>query len=192
MKKIIVALTGASGVIYGIRLLEELLKAEIEVHLVASNPACKVLQKELDWEFGDEIEDTFRQHLAGSWFFYDNEKIEAAIASGSFLTDAMIVIPCSMSSIANIANGVSKSLIERAADVILKEKRQLIVVPRETPLSSIHLRNMLSLAEMGVHIIPAMPGFYHRPKSIGEIVNFVVGKVLDAVKIDHHLFKRYE
>ncbi len=192
MRKYIIALTGASGVIYGIRLVEELLKIGVEVHLIASDPACIVIQQELNWEFSSSVEDTFYKYLPGNMVFYNNSDIGACIASGSFLTDGMVVIPCSMSSISNIAHGTSKNLIERAADVMLKEKRQLIVVPRETPLSTIHLKNMLCLSEMGVHVIPAMPGFYSQPQTIDEIVGFLVGKVMDAMNISHNLFQRYE
>ncbi len=192
MKRYIVALTGASGIIYGIRLVEELLKAGFEVHLIVSDPACTVIKQELNWKLDEEVEDTFRKLLPGNLYFYKNYDIGAGIASGSFLTEAMIVIPCSMSSISNIAHGTSKNLVERAADVMLKEKRRLIVVPRETPLSSIHLRNMLLLSEMGVHVVPAMPGFYHRPQTLDEVVDFVVGKVMDAMNIPHSLFQRYK
>lgn len=192
MSKIVVGLTGASGVIYGIRLVEELLKTDSEVHLIISNPAQIVLEHELNWDFSHSIEDTFREKLSGdNLYLYDNSNIAAPIASGSFLIDSMIVIPCTMSTISNIANGNSKNLIDRAADVILKEKRPLLLVPRETPLSSIHLRNMLTLSDMGVHIIPAMPAFYNHPQNIEDMIDFVVGKVLDSLRIEHNLYNRY-
>lgn len=193
LKKLVVALTGASGVVYGIRLIEELLKANIEIHMIISEPAQIVLEHELNWEFTNLREATFRKHLPGNnLFIYNNSDIAAPIASGSFLIDGMVVIPCTMSSVSNIAQGTSKNLLERAADVIIKERRQLILVPRETPLSSIHLRNMLTLSDLGAHIIPAMPAFYNHPQDINDMVDFIVGKVLDTLGIKHNLYKRYQ
>lgn len=192
MRKYIVAITGASGVIYGVRLVEELLKRDIEVHLVASRAAGIVLAEELGWDFSGGTEAAFRQHLPeGKLVYYANDDLAVAIASGSFINDGMVVIPCTMGTLSGIAHGSSGNLIERAADVTLKEKRQLILVPRETPLNSIHLRNMLSLSDMGVCIIPPMPAFYHHPATIDDMIDFVVGKVMDAMGIDHQLFKRY-
>ena len=193
MRKYIVAITGASGVIYGIRLVEELLNRDIEVHLVASRAAGIVLNEELGWDLAGGQEATFRQHLPeGKLVCYENDNLAVAIASGSFINDGMVVIPCTMGTLSGIAHGSSGNLIERAADVTLKEKRQLILVPRETPLSAIHLRNMLVLSEMGSHIIPPMPAFYHHPQTLDDIIGFVVGKVLDAMGIEHELFKRYD
>ncbi len=193
LKKLVVALTGASGVVYGIRLIEELLKLKIEIHLIISEPAQIVLEHELNWVFNNSLEATFRKHLPGdNLFLYNNSDIAAPIASGSFLIDGMVVIPCTMSTVSNIAQGTSKNLLERAADVIIKEKRQLILVPRETPLSSIHLKNMLTLSDLGVHVIPAMPAFYNHPQDINDMVDFVVGKVLDALRVEHGLYKRYQ
>ena len=122
---------------------------------------------------------------------YDADDLAAPMVSGSFKTDAMIAIPCSMKTLAGIAHGYSDNLILRTADVMMKERRQLILVPRETPLNVIHLRNMLILAEQGVTIIPAMPAYYHRPKNIGSVVDYIVGKVLDSLGIEHSLFKRW-
>ncbi|MGI6413945.1 MAG: UbiX family flavin prenyltransferase [Syntrophomonadaceae bacterium] len=192
MKKYIIALTGASGIIYGIRLAKELLSRGFEVHLIVSEPACIVMKQELIWEWNENLAQTLKKHLSGNICCYNNSDISASIASGSFRTDGMIVIPCTMSTVANIAHGISRDLITRAADVQLKERRPLILVPRETPLNSIHLRNMLSLSEMGVHIIPAMPAFYHQPKTIDDMVLFIVGKVLDVMGIDHDLYCRYK
>lgn len=186
------AITGASGVIYGIRMAQELLLSDFEVHLIASDAACIVLQQELNWDFSFGRAQTFYQQLPGSnLVYYDNDDIAAPLASGSFLTQGMIVMPCTMSTLSAIAYGSSNNLISRVADVMLKEKRQLILVPRETPLNTIHLRNMLLLAEMGVHIVPAMPGFYSKPTSIDEIVNFLVGKVLDLLNVPNDLYNRY-
>ncbi len=193
MPKYIVALTGASGVIYGINLTAELLSRGFEVHLICSDAARLVMEQELTWVFDSSLEVTLNKYLPeGKLFFYTNDAIASSIASGSFLIDGMVIIPCTMATLSAVANGSSRSLLERAADVVLKEKRPLIIVPRETPLSSIHLRNMLALSEMGVHIIPAMPAFYHKPQNIDDMVAFVVGKVLDAMHIQHDIFQRYE
>ena len=128
----------------------------------------------------------------GQLYLYNNADIASRLASGSFVTDGMVIVPCTMSTLASVANGLSDNLIERAADVMLKERRPLVIVPRETPLSSIHLRNMLSLADMGAAIVPAMPAFYHRPDNIEDIVSFMVGKILDVMKIPNEIFNRYQ
>lgn len=193
MNKYIIGLSGASGSIYAIRLLEELLKRDHEIHLIISEPACQVMEQEMEWSFDSGIEACFLQQLPpGNINFYRNSDIAAPLASGSFLTDGMVLIPCSMASVSSVSVGRARNLIERCADVMLKEKRQLILVPRETPLNSIHLRNMLTLSDLGVHIIPAMPAFYHHPHSIDDLVNFVVGKVMDAMHIEHDIFQRYK
>jgi 4-hydroxy-3-polyprenylbenzoate decarboxylase len=193
LKKYIVALTGASGIIYGLRLITELLDRDYEVHLIVSEAACIVIEHELNWNFADSREAAFRRYFAkDNLHYYDNSDIAAALASGSFISDGMVVIPCTMATVSAIANGSSRSLLERAADVMLKEKRPLITVPRETPLSTLHLKNMLFLSEMGVHIVPAMPAFYTQPQNIDDIVDFVVGKVMDAMHIEHNIFKRYD
>lgn len=193
MSRYIVALTGASGVIYGLKLIAQLMQRDHEVHLVVSEPAALVLAQEMDWPNEKTLEIILREYLpTGKLYFYKNSDIGARIASGSFITEAMLIIPCTMSTLASVANGMSNNLIERAADVMLKENRPLILVPRETPLSSVHLRNMLRLADMGVSIVPAMPAFYHRPDSVDEMVLFMVGKVLDIMKIPHDIFRRYE
>jgi len=189
----IVAITGASGVIYGINLVRVLLAKGYEVHLVISEPARLVLKQELGWEIGSQPEKSLRHYFAeGELFLYNNADIAARLASGSFITDGMVIVPCTMSTLASVAHGLSDNLIERAADVMLKERRPLVIVPRETPLSAIHLRNMLSLADMGVAVVPAMPAFYHQPATIDELISFVVGKILDVMKIPHEEFRRYE
>lgn len=191
--KYILAITGASGVVYGIKLLEELLARGYEVHLIISEAALIVLNHELDWDFSLGYEETIKEHYNNeNLFIYAADNIAAKIASGSFISDAMIIVPCSMSTLASVAVGMSNNLIERAADVILKEKRTLVIMPRETPLSSIHLENMLKLSRMGVHIIPAMPAFYNNPKNIDDMIYFLIGKIMDALKIKHNLFARYE
>lgn len=193
MSRYIIALTGASGVVYGLQLITELLSREYEVHLVISEPAALVLRQEMDWQQVSSIEEIIRGYLPpGKIFCYNNADIAAPIASGSFITDGMVIVPCTMSTLAAVAHGMSGTLIERAADVIIKEKRPLILVPRETPLSPVHLRNMLLLADMGVTIVPAMPAFYHRPETVHDLISFIVGKVLDVMKIPHEIFRRYE
>lgn len=193
LARYIIALTGASGIAYGLGLIEQLLQGEHEVHLVVSEPAALVLHQEMDWQHDGPLEGLLRAYLPpGNLYYYNNSDIGARIASGSFVTEAMVIIPCTMSTLAAVANGLSNNLIERSADVMLKEQRPLILVPRETPLSAVHLRNMLTLAELGVAIVPAMPAFYHRPQSVEEIINFMVGKVLDVLKIPHQIFRRYD
>lgn len=193
MPRYIVAITGASGVVYGTTLVNELLQKGMEVHLVVSRPACIVLEQELGWKLGDSPETALAEYFpVGQLFFYNNDDIAARLASGSFMTDGMVIVPCTMSTLSSVACGMSNNLIERAADVMLKERRLLILVPRETPLSSIHLRNMLQLSDMGAVIVPAMPAFYHRPETIYEMVSFMVGKILDVMKVPNQTFKRYE
>lgn len=180
--RLIVAVTGASGVVYGKRLLE-VLKGKNEVHLIIS----KVSEKLIEYELGTTRKEL--EELANH--VYGEDDFSSPLASGSFVTDAMIIIPCSMKTLAGIAHGYSENLILRAADVTLKEKRKLVLVPRETPLSSVHLRNLLELSFQGVVIIPAMPAFYHMPKTIDDLVDFIVGKVLDSLGLEHELYKRW-
>jgi flavin prenyltransferase len=192
VSRYIVAITGASGVIYGLELAAELLRCEHELHLVISEPAWLVLKQEMEWSGQMSPEQAVRGYLPqGRLFWHANTDIAARIASGSYICDAMVIVPCTMSTLASVANGMSNNLIERAADVMLKEQRQLILVPRETPLSSVHLRNMLTLADLGVAIVPAMPAFYHRPQSVQEIICFVVGKIMDMMRIPHDMYNRY-
>jgi len=181
--RLIVAITGASGVIYGKRFLEALKEKNVETHLIISKAGEKMLQYELGVARRD------LERLASH--VYDEDLLTAPIASGSFITDGMAIIPCSMKTVAGIAHGYSENLILRAADVTLKEKRKLVIVPRETPLNAIHLRNLLELAMQGVAVIPAMPAFYHKPEKIEDLVDFIVGKVLDTLGIEHNLFKRW-
>jgi len=181
--RLIVAITGASGVVYGKRLLEVLQNKKIETHLIVSKVAEKIIEHELEATKRD-IE-KLASHV------YSIDDLTAPIASGSFKADAMIIIPCSMKTLAGIAHGYAENLILRAADVMLKEKRKLILVPRETPLNVIHLSNMLELAKQGVTIVPAMPAYYHKPKNVSDVVDYVVGKVLDCLGIEHTLFKRW-
>jgi 4-hydroxy-3-polyprenylbenzoate decarboxylase len=181
--RLIVAITGASGVIYGKRLLEALREKKVETYLVVSKAAESVIEHELKTTKNDLKK--LAVHVC------DVNDLSAPIVSGSFRTDGMIVVPCSMKTLAGITHGYSNNLILRAADVTLKEKRKLILVPRETPLSVVHLRNMLDLASQGVFILPAMPAYYHKPEKIEDLIDFVVGKALDLLGIEHKLFKRW-
>lgn len=182
--RLVVAITGASGVVYGKRLLEVLRNKSVETRLIISKAAEKVIEHEL------EITKNDLEKLADHT--YDVGDLNAPVVSGSFRTDGMVIIPCSMKTLAGITHGYSDNLILRTADVTLKEKRKLIIVPRETPLNVIHLRNMLELAEQGVTIVPAMPAYYHKPKDVNDLVDFVVGKVLDLLEIEHTLYKRWQ
>jgi 4-hydroxy-3-polyprenylbenzoate decarboxylase len=181
--RLVVAITGASGVVYGIRALEVLKKLHVETHLIISEWGAKNVKIETD-----RSEDYVRSLATKS---YDDRNMAAPMSSGSFKTDGMAVIPCSMKTLASVANAFDDSLVSRAAGVCLKERRKLVLVPRETPLSRIHLENMEKLADAGAVILPAMPGFYHRPKTMDDLIDHVVGKVLDQFDIDHGLFKRW-
>ena len=195
MKRLIVGITGASAGVYGIRLLEVLMEHEnIEVHLTISASGARALSEELQIEI--DLNNFELESLIGisspRVIYHHESDIAAPIASGSFRTEGMIVVPCSMGSVACIAAGMSRNLVQRAADVCIKEKRKLVLVPRETPLSPIHLENMLKLSQIGVCVLPAMPGFYHFPKSVDDLLNFVVTKILDQFGIDTKLIKRWK
>ena len=195
MKRLIVGITGASAGIYGVRLLEVLTQHEdIEVHLTISSSGARALSEELQIEI--DLDNFKLESLIGvpspRVIYHHESDIGASIASGSFRTEGMIVVPCSMGSIASIAAGISRNLIQRAADVCIKENRKLVLVPRETPLSSIHLENMLKLSRMGVCVLPAMPGLYHFPKTVDDMFNFVVTKILDQFGIDTKLIQRWK
>lgn len=181
---IVVGITGASGVIYGIRLLEALKKLNIESALVMSDLSKVVIESETDYTVEDVI------NLADN--YYDFHDLTASINSGSFKTNGLVIVPCTMKTLSSIANGYGANTITRVADVNLKEKRPTIIVPRETPLRSIHLQNMLTLSQEGATILPAMPGFYSNPKTIDDQIDFIVGKILDSLKIENNLFKRWE
>ena len=193
-RHLVVAITGASGGIYGLRLMQELLAAGARVSLLTSGCGLAVLKEEcgIDWAGADAIGQAVRDHFASDRItWYAEDDFFSPIASGSAAPDAMIVCPCSMGTLARIAVGISGNLLERTADVMLKEGRPLVLVPRETPLSAIHLENMLKLARLGVRIVPAMPAFYQRPQTVEDQVDFVVGKVLDQVGVAHALFTRW-
>lgn len=183
--KVIIGITGASGIIYAINLLKALRRVEsVETHVVMSHWA----RENLKIEQGMSLED-FKLLCD---VFYDNKNLGASIASGSFKTGAMVIVPASMKTVAAIACGFSDNLIVRAADVMLKEQRKLILVPRETPLSTLHLENLTQLSRMGVHIIPPMPAFYNQPQTINDIVEHNTVKILDSLGIDIEYPKRWE
>ncbi|MGE5483574.1 MAG: UbiX family flavin prenyltransferase [Ignavibacteriales bacterium] len=182
--RIIVGITGASGAVYGIRILEELAAAGIETHLVVSEWGKETIRHET----GLRVE-----HVANlASVMYDNDDLGASVSSGSFVTSGMVIAPCSMKTVSAIANGYSDGLISRAAGVCLKEGRRLVIVPRESPLSAIHLENMLRLARLQVAVIPPMVGFYSKPTSVDEVVDQTVGRVLDHLGVEHNLVRRWD
>jgi 4-hydroxy-3-polyprenylbenzoate decarboxylase len=190
-------MTGASGVVYGLRLLECLLRADISVHLMVSSAAQTVVAMETDLRLPSRSRD-LQKYLAAYFSVipellhcYSGIQWTAPLASGSHRIQTMVVCPCTVGAISAIARGASDNLIERAADVMLKEQRKLILVPREAPFSTIHLENMLILARLGAVILPANPGFYHQPRQIEDLVDFVVARILDHAGIEHHLLARW-
>jgi len=181
--RLVVGITGSSGVIYGIKVLEVLLKIKIETHLIISKWGERNVQIETD----KSVE--FVKSLATR--NYNNDDMAAPISSGSFKTDGMAIVPCSMKTLSSIANGYDDNLVSRAAGVCIKESRRLVIVPRETPLSKIHLQNMTRLADIGVIVLPAMPGFYQRPKSMDDLITHIAGKILDQFGIEHNIYRRW-
>ena len=195
VKRLIVGITGASAGVYGVRLLQVLTEqTDIEVHLTISSSGARALSEELQLDV--DLDNFKLESLIGvsspRVIYHHESDIAAPIASGSFRTEGMVVVPCSMGSVASIAGGMSRNLIQRAADVCIKENRKLVIVPRETPLSPIHLENMLKLSRLGVCVLPAMPGFYHYPKDVDDLLNFVVTKILDQFGIDAKLIQRWK
>ena len=196
-RTICLAFTGASGMPYGVRLLECLLAAGCRVQLLYSQVAQVVARQEMALELparASETQTFLRERFAalpGSLDVYGREEWFAPVASGSNPPEAMIVCPCTMGTLASIAQGLASNLIERAADVVLKEGRKLVLVPRETPFSAIHLENMLRLARAGAVILPPNPGFYHHPQNVGDLVDFVVARILDQVAVPHMLMQRW-
>jgi 4-hydroxy-3-polyprenylbenzoate decarboxylase len=195
MKKYIFAITGATGPLIGVRVLKELIKVA-EMHLVVSEQSFSIMHSEtgIDWNGKTEtdIQRKIRKFFRTNRIYYYNESnLSAPVSSGSFKTDGMLVVPCSMKTLSGIANGYTENLIQRAADVTIKEGRHLLVSPREMPLSAIHLENMLKLARLGVRIVPPVLGFYHKPKDINDMVNFVAGKIMDAMGFEHNIFRRW-
>ena len=185
MKRIVVGISGASGAVYGIRFLELLRGSpDVETHLVVSDPAKRTIVEETDWAVKDVLALATRR--------YDNKDIGAAIASGSFKTDGMVIVPCSVKAAASVAHCLADNLLTRAADVTLKEGRPLILVVRETPLHLGHLRVLTALAEMGAVILPPMPAFYNRPKQIEDLVDHTLARVLDRLGLPHQLVTEWQ
>lgn len=181
--KLVIGITGSTGVVYGVRILEALKEHGIETHLIITEWAKKCLALETSYKL-DDVKNLATQYS-------DDSNLASGISSGTYKTDGMIVIPCSMKTLSGIANGYDETLVARAAGVTLKESRRLILVTRETPLTAINLENMLKLARLGVVILPPVPGFYTKPKSIEQIVDHTVGKCLDQFNIEHNLYKRW-
>ncbi|HEU4988156.1 MAG TPA: flavin prenyltransferase UbiX [Gemmatimonadaceae bacterium] len=193
LRPVVFAITGASGAPYAVRLLEQLVAARRPVQLIVSSHGERLIRTET--EFADSS--ALRAHIgAKAWdryvTRYDDTDRGAAPASGSALNAGMVICPCSMGTLSAVSVGASRSLVERAADVALKERRPLVLVTRETPLSAIHLENMLRLTRAGAVVMPAAPGFYHRPREIGDLVDFLVARVLDHLQVPHGLVKRWQ
>lgn len=180
--KLVVAVTGASGIVYALNFLKATTKYDLETYLIVTDAAEKVAKHEI----GD-----IEQLKSLARRVYTPKDLEADIASGSYPLDGMVIVPASMKTVAAIANGFSDNLVTRAADVQLKERRSLIVVPRETPLHAVHLENMAKLSRLGAVILPAMPGFYHNPESVDDLVDFVVGKILDQLGVENKMYARW-
>ena len=197
-RRVVLAITGASGALYGIRTLSALLQHGQHVDLVITEYGRRLLIDEIGPEARVDrlqtyLEETWGEGVRrGGWVLHSNKDLGARIASGSKGADAMVVAPCSMKTLAAIAHGLSRSLVERAADVILKERRPLILMPRETPMSLPQLRNMVACAEAGATILPAMPGFYQRPQTIGDLGDFMAGRVLSLLHIEHQLYPAWD
>ncbi len=194
---IALAMTGASGAAYGLRLLQCLLQADRQVYLMVSAPGQVVIAMETDLKLSGrpgEMQEALSAHFAaksGQLRVFGKDQWTAPVASGTSAPQAMVVCPCTSGTLSAIAHGASNNLLERAADVMIKEQRKLILVPREMPLSVIHLENMLSLARLGVTIMPANPGFYYRPQRVEDLVDFVVARILDHLNIEHTLIPRW-
>lgn len=197
MKSVTLAITGASGAQYGLRLLQQLIAADIVIHFLISDAARDVIDLETDVDFPSDslaMEEFFSAHFAAKpnqVRCYTSRQWTAAVASGSNAPNAMVVCPCSSGTLSAIASGASNNLIERAADVMIKERKKLIVVHREMPLSTIHLEHLLTLSKLGVVVMPASPGFYHKPKTIDDMVDFVVARIMDQLGIENHLMARW-
>ncbi|MDR4508265.1 MAG: UbiX family flavin prenyltransferase [Candidatus Brocadiaceae bacterium] len=193
MENIIVSITGASGVVYGQRLLQILCNKAYKIHLVISEAAAFVIAYELGINLGHNHPNIteFLGYTTKNIIYYKNSDISATIASSRHPVKAMAIVPCSMNTLCSISHGIANNLTQRAASITLKEGRKLIIVPRETPLSSIHLESMLKLSNIGACILPAMPGFYHKPNTLEDQIDFVVGKILDALEIKHTLIPQW-
>lgn len=182
---LVIGITGASGAIYGIRLLEVLSGGkDTETHLIISKAGEKIIKYETDWDL--------KQVKALADVCYEFDDIGAGLSSGSFKRDGMVIAPCSIKTLSALANSYTDNLISRAADITLKERKKLVLLVRETPLHLGHLRNMVKVTEMGAIILPPVPAFYHKPQTIDDLVNYTVGRILDVFDIEHNLFKRWE
>lgn len=181
--KLVIGMTGSTGAIYGVRILEVLKQCDIQTHLVITEWAKKCLAMETDYKL-DQLKSLATEYS-------DDSNLASGISSGTYRHDGMIVIPCSMKTLSAIANGYDETLVARSAGVTLKESRKLVLVTRETPLTAINLENMLKLARLGVVILPPVPGFYTKPKSVEQIIDHTVGKCLDQFNVDHDLYKRW-
>lgn len=193
-----VGITGASGAIYALHTVRALLANGVEVHLVISDYGLYVVESETDFSIKKpSILDAFREKfgdcvLDGAIVKHSNKDLASSISSGSFKTDGMVIVPCSMKTLSGVAQGFSSNLIERAADVTLKEGRTLVLVPRETPLNRIHLKNMLAAEDAGAHILPAMPAFYQKPTTIEDLADFIAGRILSLFGIEARLFEPWQ
>ncbi len=197
MCRYIVAISGASGSAYGLSVIKGLADAGHEVIVTASREGILIMKDEtgVDISGMNSAAGIIAEKLGidkKSIIFYPEDDLHAPISSGSFETSGMVIAPCSMKTLSGVANGYANNLIERAADVMLKERRALVLIPRETPISAIHLENMLKLARLGVHILPAMPGFYNKPKTIQDIIDNVSGRALDLIGINNDLYRRWK
>jgi 4-hydroxy-3-polyprenylbenzoate decarboxylase len=190
MKRIVVGVTGASGSLYAVKMVEQLLLGDWFVHLVFSDNGRHVFSRETGLDVPIWYGKLKDEH--GAVALEDNNNLFSPIASGSFSVNAVVIVPCSMSTLGEIAGGTGKSLLCRAVDVALKESRRLLLIPRETPLNAVHLENMLKLVRLGVGILPAMPGFYNRPETVEDMVSFVAGKALDWLGVENGLYGRWE
>lgn len=191
MKRIFLGVTGASGSLYACKILKELSNKDIQIHLCVTNDGLINLNLEMNRSY-ESAEEFLTDMDIGNTINYDYKDFAAPVSSGSNAMDFYLVVPASMGCIGRISSGASTNLVERCADVALKEKRNLLVLVREAPYNTIHLKNMLFLSELGVTVMPASPAFYHNPESVDEIINFVVGKIFDIMGIDHCLFKRWK
>ncbi len=196
MKRYVFAISGASGPVIGVRALRELVRTS-EVYLIISEASFSMLRDEagIDWQGSSDrdIEKKIRSDLKSERLHYCNEQnLAAPVSSGSFRHDGMFIVPCSMKTLSGVAQGYTENLIQRAADVTIKEGRPLLLSPREMPFSAIHLENMLKLARLGVKIAPPVAGFYNNPRTISDLVDFMAGKILDAMNIDHDIYKRWK
>jgi len=195
MRKYVFAITGATGSVIGIRVLREVVRVS-EVHLLISSQSFPIIRHETGIDWHGEAEEVVQSKVRKTFqseniYYYHEMNLSAPVSSGSFKTDGMFIVPCTMKTLSGVANGYTENLTQRAADVTIKEGRRLVISPREMPFSAIHLENMLKLARLGVRVGPPVMGFYHEPKSVGDMVDFTAGKLLDMMEIEHDIFKRW-